>query len=137
MVCGQVRRSRNPPTWAPWAKLGPAPSLLFLQPVLGRQARTDCESAGRLSDHMGRQPEPGRGPGVLPGQRDKAGSMAHVSAPPQGAQPHPGACMELAVLKLQALPSPSFRAGAGRRPSTWRPEEKEVALSPGSVAGEK
>lgn len=95
------------------------------------------ESAGRLSDHMGRQPEPGRGPGVLPGQRDKAGSMVHVSAPPQGAQPHPGACMELAVLKLQALPSPSFRAGAGRRPSTWRPEEKEVALSPGSVAGEK
>lgn len=74
---------------------------------------------------------------MLPGQRDKGESVAHVSALSQGAQPCPGACMELAVLKVQALPSPSFCAGPGRRPLTWRPEEKEVALSPGSIAGEK
>lgn len=45
--------------------------------------------------------------------------------------------MKLAVLKGQALPSPSFCAGAGKRPLTWRSEEEEVALSLGSIAGEK
>ena len=62
---------------------------------------------------------------MLPGQRDKSGSMAHVSPPSQGAQPCPGECMKLAVLKGQALPSPSFCAGPGRRPLMWRAEEEE------------